>query len=319
MTVRPALASPALWLFALLSLLLLGCSPPTLGARPLAPVSVPAGVDHASRWVDTPDGERLLVQSWRPAAGRPRGVLVVVHGLKDHGSRYQELAVQAVGRGLAVHALDLRGHAHSSGMRVGLESFDQYLDDLALVVQSVQAIEQRPDYFLLGHSMGGAIAALSVIDRGAAPRGLVLSAAALEVDASGIKILGTKISAALTPSAGVFQLDLDDFSRDPQVVRACQDDPLVYQGKAPARMARRLIGAIDHLDASMAKLTVPVLALHGTSDRVTPPSGSKKLIAEAASADRTLKLYDGLYHDLLHEPEHARVEADILGWIEARL
>ncbi len=319
MNVRLALRSPGLWLLALFSLFGMGCTPPTLGLRPLAPVTEPAGVVHTPRWLATPDGQHLLVQNWRPASGAPRGVLVLVHGLKDHGSRYQDFAAQMAGRGLSVHALDLRGHAHSTGMRVGIDSFGEYLDDLDRVVHDVQAIEHRSDYFLLGHSMGGAIATLYVIDRKATPRGLILSAAALEVDAPGPKVGGTKMIAALWPDAGIFQLDLDDFSRDKATVAAAKDDPMVFQGKAPALMARELIAAIQHIEKNRAQVTIPVLALHGTADRVTPPDGSKRLIAEASSTDKTLRLYDGLYHDLLHEPERAQVSTEIASWIDARL
>ena len=120
---------------------------------------------------------------------------------------------------------------------------------------------------------------------------------------------------ACSPGAGVFQLDLHQFSRDPAVVRAGLEDPLVYQGAAGARTARELLGAIAEIQDHMEDVTVPLLAMHGAADRVTPPEGSKALVSRARSTDKTLKIYPGLSHDLLHEPEKEQVMADLVKWL----
>src|SRR5262249_9810787 len=142
------------------------------------------------------------------------------------------------------------------------------------------------------------------------------SGAALEVDGSPVKVGGTKLVAALAADAGVFQLDLDDFSRDREVVRACEAYPLVYQDPAPAQTARELVNAIHESEARMEEIEVPLLVLHGGADKVTPPKGSQELVRRARSRDKTLKLYPGLYHDLLHEPEKAVVMEDIAAWLD---
>lgn len=263
-------------------------------------------------------GTKIFEQSWRPVKGTPRAAMVLVHGLKDHSRRYEEIAARLVAQNYAVYAFDLRGHGHSEGVRVDVVAFRDYLDDLDLELALVRRREPGAPIFLFGHSMGGAIVTLDAIERKPDVRGIVLSGAALEANVNAVKIVGTKIVAAFDEEAPVFNLDLHDFSRDPKVVEEGEQDPLVYQGGAPARTARELLGAIDTIDDRMEDFTVPLLALHGSADTVTPPQGSKDLVRRARSTDKTLKLYDGLVHDLLHEPEKARVEDDILAWLNQR-
>jgi acylglycerol lipase len=308
----------ALGLGVLALILATGCgSPPNLSARVTSPLPAPQGGTHEQGFVAAKDGTELFVQSWRPTEPA-RGVVVVVHGLMDHGSRYADFAASLVAGGFAVYAPDLRGHGHSEGIRVYVDSFEEYLDDLDLFVKLVQAKEPGKPVFVFGHSMGGAIATLYTIRKSPKLAGLVLSAAALRADVSGFKVFGTGLVAGLSPKAGVFQLDVHDFSRDPIVVNTGLADPLVYQGAAPARTTKELLGAIDDIGKQMEAVTVPLLILHGTADRVTPPGGSEELYARAKSADKKIDLYPGLFHDLLHEPERAKVTADIVDWVARR-
>jgi alpha-beta hydrolase superfamily lysophospholipase len=161
----------------------------------------------------------------------------------------------------------------------------------------------------MGHSMGGAIVTLHAITRKPAVAGMILSGAALQVDAPGVQVAGVKVIAALSGDGAIFNLDLDDFSRD---------DPNVYQGGAPARTAAELIDAVGVIGDRMAEVRAPLLILHGGADKVTPPAGSRALHQKAASTDKTIKIYDGLYHDILHEPERERVIADIAAWVAQR-
>lgn len=264
-------------------------------------------------------GLKLYEQHWRPT-GAIRAALVIVHGLKDHGARYADLAAALVAKGIAVHALDLRGHGHSDGDRVWVDSFDDYLADLELFVARVKKLEGDTPLFLLGHSMGGAIATLFTLTRKPALKGLVLSAPALKVGADQpallVKIAG--VLGKLTPRLPVLDLDLAKFSRDAAVVADCRADPLVFQGKGPARTGAQLLAAIGRIQADMEQIDVPLLLLHRTLDTVTNPDGSRELHKRAASKDKTLELFDGLVHDLLHEPEKAQVIEKIVGWIDAR-
>ena len=300
------------------AMLAVGCasSPPYVGLRtPERAARVPAGVEHAEGSFAGQGGIKLFEQSWKPV-GASKGVLVVVHGLKDHSARYQDFAEEAVRRGYAVYAFDLRGHGRSEGFRVYTSSFDDYLADLGIFMRRVHEKEPGATPFLFGHSMGGAIATLYAMGHGKDLRGLVLSGAALQSDVSGATVTGTKGVAAVAPRAGVFQLDLDDFSRDPATVWEGRVDPLVYQEPAPARTAREVLGAIDRIQEHMEDVTTPVLILHGGADKVTPPDGSRALYRRAHAPDKTLRIYEGLFHDLLHEPERAQVTHDVLEWLD---
>jgi alpha-beta hydrolase superfamily lysophospholipase len=285
------------------------------GLRPTVP-----DVDwaaHREARLTSKDGLTLLYQSWRPRSGEPKAAVLLVHGLKDHSDRYAGFAKSLVEAGYAVHAFDLRGHGDSSGDRVWVDHFDDYLDDVDTALTQVRTAEGDKKIFLFGHSMGGAIATLYVLTRTPRPAGLILSGAALKIDAGGAVQGTTKALGAVFPKLAVFSLDDEKFSRDAQVVADMKSDPLVYDRSAPAHTAAEVIRAVDRIREHSAELDVPVLAMHGTADAVTPPDGSKELI-EAAKGDKTLKLYAGLFHDLLHEPERAQVTADIIAWLEAR-
>lgn len=301
-----------------------GCGgPPTYPAKPVTTMAASlSAVDHGSGLFKGTGEQDLFEQWWRPMSTSSRStsnvksVLVIMHGLKDHSTRYATFAERLAQKGVAVYAFDLRGHAHSAGQRVGIESFDEYIEDLSIFMLRVKAREgQGKKVFLLGHSMGGAIATLYAMKKQPHLNGLILSAAALRVNVCPLKVGGTKLTASVAPNAGVFNLDLDRFSRDPNVVKEGKADPLVYQDGAPAKTARELLAAIRVIEDNPGALHVPILALHGEADEVTDPRGSKNLVAQAASTDKTLKLYPTLVHDLLHEPEKEMVMTDIEKWM----
>lgn len=278
------------------------------------------GATHEERGLPAKDGVRLYTQVWRPV-GIPRAALLIVHGLKDHSERYAEVAVDLNARNIAVTAFDLRGHGRSEGRRAWVRRFDEYLDDLDLVLRTVREEYPTTPLFLFGHSMGGAIVTRYVIERRPSVTGVVLSAPALEPAASVSRgaIWFTKFLSAIAPGAAVFRTANADFSRSPAVVTAMDQDPLIYQQPAPARTAAELLRAMARIQQKRSQLTTPFLVLHGTADRLTNPAGSQALRDGAASVDKTLHLYPGLYHDLLHEPEQATVFADMIAWLAMRI
>ncbi|HEX8703308.1 MAG TPA: alpha/beta hydrolase [Myxococcaceae bacterium] len=307
-------------------LVLAACQGPRQAALPASEssrvFSALAGreLSHEQWTLEGTGGLQLFAQSWRPANEEPRAVLVVVHGLKDHSSRYWELAARMVGEGFAVHAFDLRGHAHSEGVRVHIDSFDEYLSDLELFLGRVRQREPGKPVFLFGHSMGGAIVTLYTLEKKPDIQGLVLSAPALKpgADVSKALIATTRVIGGVLPNLKVLELDPKQFSRDPAVVKENETDPLVFQQGGPARTASRLLAALNTLSERMEEVSTPVLVMHGTADTVTDPEGSKALVQRARATDKTLKLYDGLFHDLLHEPEKALVLGDVAQWLKAR-
>ncbi|MFO0679861.1 MAG: alpha/beta hydrolase [Polyangiaceae bacterium] len=303
-----------------ISAFLAGCgSPPVLPLRHGGVVSANAtDLDHGTAEFAGVGGTKIFYQWWRPKA-RARANVVLVHGLKDHSNRYASFAEKLARDGFSVYALDLRGHGHSEGMRVWVDSFDDYLTDVASLTKLVGEAKDAPaKTFVFGHSMGGAIATLYTLEHAKDVSGLVLSGAALEADVSWVKKAGTKFVGAVSPRAGVFDLDLEKFSRDPSVVQECKNDPLVYQEAAPAHTAVELLAAIDRIDEKMGELDTPLLVMHGSADTITPAAGSKALHARARTKDKTLVVYPELVHDLVHEPERERVMDDVLGWLRAR-
>jgi len=297
-----------------------GCAAPEYEPGKRRPLAAPPDVVLGEERFDGKDGVKLLARSWRAGKGAPRATLAVVHGLKDHGDRYAPLGEALARRGFAVHALDLRGHGDSEGDRVRVDDFDDYLDDLDLFLARVRAAEPGRPLFLFGHSMGGAIVALHAIERKPEARGLVLSAPALKPgdDVSGFLIAVTGFLGTVFPTMAVLELEDEAFSRDAAVVEDMRRDPLIYGGAGPARTARELLDALERIGERMEDVETPFLVLHGTDDRLTNPDGSRELWARARSKDRTLRLYGGLFHDLLHEPEKAVVLEDVARWLEAR-
>jgi alpha-beta hydrolase superfamily lysophospholipase len=274
-------------------------------------------LEHGEGTVSVARGVTLYAQWWRPC-GPPRAVVTIVHGLKDHSSRYGAFAERLVGRGFAVHAFDLRGHARSGGPRVWVDAFDDYVDDLEAVVQCVRVRERDAPMFVFGHGMGGTIAALWALQQRAWLAGLVLSAAKLQPGPTPDEARSTRLLAALAPRARIYQLDVRRASRDRRTVEDALRDALVHQPPAPARTAKELLDAMGRVDAHVPRLRAPLLAMHGSADVVTDPDGTRRIVERAGSDDKQLYMYDGLAHDLLHEPERARVAADVAEWLAER-
>jgi len=264
-------------------------------------------------------GLELYTQAWLPA-GDPRALVVLSHGASEHSGRYGWVGEQLAARGFAVHALDHRGHGRSEGPRALVDRLDYVVADLdALMDEATAAHPGRPVY-LLGHSMGGAVALSYAIRHQERLDGLVLSAplAALEAASPVTRIAGRVLS-VIAPRLGVYQVDSTAVSRDPEVVRDYQQDPLNYHGKLPARTVAELTGAIEKYPAEVPRLELPMLVMHGTDDRITPIAGSEMVHERAASRDKAFTRYDGLYHELLNEPERQQVLDEIADWIDARV
>ncbi len=274
-------------------------------------------LERGEAFVQVARGVALYRQWWRPCGG-VRATILVVHGLKDHSARYGVFAERLVARGFAVHAFDLRGHARSGGARAWVDSFTDYTDDLEQIVRAVRVRERRGPLFVLGHGLGGTIAAVWALDRAPRADGVILSGASLQACDTPAEARATRLLAALAPRTRILQFDLRRTSRDRGTVEDSLRDALVQQAPAPARTARELLDAMAHVDARAPELGVPLLAMHGVADVVNDPAGSQRLVERAGSPDKQLYLYDGLAHDLLHEPERARVTGDVLDWLNER-
>ncbi len=268
---------------------------------------------------ETTGGLRLFERSWLPD-GATKGVLCIVHGYAEHSGRYDYVGGWLAQRGYAVHALDLRGHGRSEGERVFVRSFNEYLDDLDAFMALVRARHGGATPWLLGHSMGGAVVALSAVTRRPNVPGLLFSGAVIAATTSSPR-LATRIILLLgrfLPKLRLRKLAAATVSRDPGVVAWYDADPLNFRGKMPAGLVASIIRAERVIDERMGTIDKPLLILHGGEDVLASPKGSEALYQRAASTDKTLNIYPGLFHEILNEPDKDQVLADIAGWLDAR-
>lgn len=259
-------------------------------------------------------------QAWLPE-GNVKAVLLVIHGLGEHCGRYMNVVNHFVPLGYAVYGLDHIGHGKSEGMREFVERFEDYPNTLTIYCNMVKGWQTGKPVFLLGHSMGGLLASYYLLDHQANFRGAVISAPSIKVSDSISQATITigKILSVLAPKAGLLTLDANGVSRDPEVVTAYVSDPLVFHGKTPARLAAELLKAMLRVTAEVDKITLPFIVVQGGEDKLVDPAGAQMLYDKASSKDKTIKVYEGLYHEVFNEPERARVLKDVETWLAAHV
>jgi alpha-beta hydrolase superfamily lysophospholipase len=260
----------------------------------------------------------LRGQAWLPDL-EPSVIIVISHGLAEHSGRYATLAERLVARGYGVYALDHRGHGRSAGPRANIERFSYLVSDLGGFLGRAQ--RQHPDAttFLIGHSMGGAIALATALLSPGSLKGLVLSAPALAAGEAvpPLKEFAVRLLSRFSPNTGALTLPATAISRDPAVVRAYESDPLVFRGAIPARTLVELLEAMATFPDAVSRLRMPVLVQHGTADRLVPLAATRPLYERLGnSRQRTLRVYEGLFHEAYNEPEREQVLADLEAWIE---
>ncbi|MEK7918423.1 lysophospholipase [Burkholderia contaminans] len=272
----------------------------------------------------TADGLELASYRWPAGDGTapPRATIALVHGLAEHAGRYAALAGRLNAAGIDVLAIDLRGHGQSPGKRAWVERFDGYLNDADALV--AEAARGNSPLFLMGHSMGGAVAALYAIERaptrGHALTGLVLSSPALAPgrDVPRWMLAVSRVISRVWPTFPAIKIDAALLSRDPAIVAANRADPLVHHGAVPARTGAEILDAMARIESGRGGLRVPVLVYHGTEDELTEPDGSRAFGAHVGSPDRTLTLYEGGFHETMNDLERDRVIDALIAWIHAR-
>ena len=263
-------------------------------------------------------GLRIAFRSWRPER-KARGVVAIIPGFNSHSGYYDGVARALVADGLAVYAVDLRGRGKSDGERFYVESFTDYVTDAAGLVALAQKREEGLPTFLLGHSAGGVVACLYAVENQAGLAGLICESFAYQVPAPDFALAVLKGLSHLAPHAHVLRLRNEDFSRDPEVVGAMNKDPLIAHETQPTRTIAEMVRADERLKDAFRRITLPVLILHGTADKATRPSGSQFFFDQAGSVDKTLRLYEGHFHDLLNDFDKEEVIGDIRAWLDRRL
>lgn len=267
----------------------------------------------------TSDGSRIFTRCWTPDDA-PKATVFLVHGYAEHSGRYDHVAQTLIERGASVHAYDHRGHGRSDGRRAYVDRFEQYVDDLIQFRNQVEEASDLP-VFLFGHSMGGLVALLYVLNHDPELQGLLLSAPAIEVNPDLAPLLRpfAQVLGWLFPTLPTVRSPQGAISRDPAVVEEAQHDPLNYHGRTLARTGAELIRAGQHVQDRLEEIETPFLVLHGTADPLASPNWSKRLYDRAAADDKTLKLYDGLYHETFNEPEQDEVLRDLGRWLADRM
>ena len=264
-------------------------------------------------------GVAIHWQAWLPD-DLPKAVVVVAHGFGEHIGRYGNLIDVIVPRGYAVYGPDHRGHGKSSGSRALIDKHEYLLDDLDQVFAKVATDFPGTPVFLLGHSMGGNIALASALRNQTRLRGLVLSGALVTMHGvSKPLIVIAKLLGRVAPKLGAKKLSSSAVSRDPAVVAAYDADPLVFHGKMPAGTGAELTKATQAFPARLPSLTIPLLVVHGSADELVNVESGRTAHSLAGSADKTLKVYDGLAHEVFNEPEKATVLDDVANWLDAHV
>lgn len=260
------------------------------------------------------DGTLLKLRRWT-APHQPRGTVLIVHGLGEHSGRYHHVAQRLHGAGWAALGYDHRGHGLSPGPRGGLRRADDLLTDLATVLDAAQALDAQP-IVLLGHSMGGLVAARFVVARIRPVAGLVLSSPALDAGLSGFNLALLRLMQALAPGLPLPNgLDAGFISHDPAVVQAYRDDPLVH-GKVTARLVRFIVDAGVATREQAADWTVPTLLMWAGADRLVNPQGSAEFAAHAPPDMVSAHCFAQHYHELFNEVEREPVLALLAQWLD---
>jgi acylglycerol lipase len=264
------------------------------------------------------DGNEIFIRSWHPAEP-PKALVVICHGVNSHSGQYAWTAEQLTANGCAVYALDLRGRGKSSGERFYVDNIEDYVSDLHTLVRLAKLREPILPVFLLGHSAGGVVSCVYTLEHQEEIDGLICESFAFKVPAPDIALALIKGVSHVAPHLRVLKLKNEDFSRDPVAVQHLNSDPLIASEVQPAKTVAALVRADERLEKEFPRITVPVFIMHGTVDKATVPAGSQFFYDHVGSQDKTLKLYEGHYHDLFNDYGKDEVMADTTEWINRHL
>jgi acylglycerol lipase len=262
----------------------------------------------------------IFYRAWLPD-GEVKAVLLLVHGIGEHCGRYANIANEFVPLGYAIYGLDHIGHGKSEGEREMVETFDDYLEPLSTYYKMVKEWQPGKPIFLYGHSLGGLIALDYLLDHQADFRGAIISAPAIKVPAgiSPMTIMMGRLLSVIAPRAGVLALDISGLSHDPAVVKAYAEDPLVFHKKTPARLAAEMLKTMKKVTDNIGKISLPFIVLQGSQDKLVDPAGATMLYEQAGSTDKTIKIFEGFYHECHNEPGCNEVFQDLQAWLSTHL
>lgn len=255
-------------------------------------------MNHTQDAFEGAGGLRLFSQSWRPE-GTPQAVLAIVHGFGEHSGRYTNVVRHFVPRGYAVHGFDLRGHGRSPGQRGHINAWAEYREDVKAFLGHVAKQEPGRPVFLLGHSLGSIIALDYALHHPQGLSGLILSGLAVDPVGAATPLLVAiaRLMSRVWPTLSMaVKLDKAALSRVPEVVSEYTADPLVH-GLGTARWGTECLNAIAWCKAHASELRLPLLVVHGDSDRINTAAGARLVFEAARSQDKHLVLVPGGHHE----------------------
>lgn len=266
------------------------------------------------------DNLQLFARIWQ-AQDETQAVVALIHGGFEHSGRYAHVAEGLSNAGLGVYACDLRGHGRSQGRRGYIREFEDVLLDMDRFLSLVEREEPQKPLFILAHSAGGLVALSYILSRRqSSVRGIVLSAPALMICnvESPLTTTAVHVLAWVLPRVRIPLIDARFLSHDQKVVAAYRRDPLIPKHGLAVSVLSELLHTMRTVSRKFSEITIPFYIIHGTDDRLADIRGSQALYAAARSEDKTLKLHEGLYHELLNEPQRNAILKDIIAWITAR-
>ena len=276
------------------------------------------GIQTDEGYFSARDGLRLF---WHTArAANPVAHVAVVHGYAEHLGRHAEVTRALAAAGYTVHLIDCRGHGQSGGKRAHAADFSEYLSDLELFLARVKEEAQGLPVFMVGHSHGGLIAARYLLDKPEAVRGVVLSSPyfRLKLEVPALKIMAGKLMARILPSLPMKnELKAEQLTRDVAIQNATKADPLYQQIATPGWFTASN-SAQETVLRRATEFVTPFLLLFGGADPIADPAAGREFYEAATSKDKQHKQYDGLLHELFHEPERDLVFRDLVGWLDER-
>ncbi len=267
------------------------------------------------------DGLPLYYQAWMPPHGQQKkAVLINLHGLGDHSGLYPTLADHFPARGIALYAYDMRGNGRSPGQRAYLRGWHEYRADLHAFVDRVRKWEGGLPLFILGNSLGGLVVLDYALHHPAGLSGVIAAAPPLgEVGVPPFLMALGRVMSRIWPRFSLeVGMDLSGLARDPAVVNTVLADPLFHR-RGTARLSTEVTAAIRRVQARAETLSVPLLILHGSADRMVPPEGSRRFFNRMNQPDREFREYPGSYHCLFADVGQEEVLKDAERWIEQHI
>jgi alpha-beta hydrolase superfamily lysophospholipase len=264
------------------------------------------------------DGLKVFYRNWK-SSGMPKAVLVLVHGFNAHSGYFQWTAEQLTAQNFEAYALDFPGRGNSDGERYYIADYNEFVADIDKLVDIARDAHPGLPVFILGHSAGGVLSAVYTLDHQEKLSGFICESFAFQVPAPDFALAVLRGLSHIFPHAHVLKLKNEDFSRNPEAVGFMNNDPLIAHEVQPTKTIQQLSLADERLKQEMAAIKLPLLILHGTQDKATKPEGSQYFYDHASSTDKTIKLYEGHYHDLLNDLDKEIVMNDITGWLNSRI